>query len=125
MTDEIEQYLPPDVTEWEKPESETEALARWVEVFSDGHLAADVGMRFNCSEVNAIIELLRAAGVPEAAQSWRDGHAADDDCGDQHFTEVFCCSTCSKWRDTEERIVDNTDTGPGDYCTACASKPWS
>lgn len=123
MTDQIEEYLSPDVTEWDKPESETEALARWVEVFSDHHLAHDLGMRFGCGEVNAIIELLRSAGANEAAQAWLSGHAVHDDAGDRHFLETFPCSLCSKYRDTEERIV-GTDTGPGDYCTACQSKPW-
>ena len=58
------------------------ALAdRWY----DRHLSDDVGPKFTCGEIAPLIDLLRALGRDDVAESWIEGHgAADDDEYDDH-----------------------------------------
>ncbi|MWV51458.1 hypothetical protein GRS96_19500 (plasmid) [Rathayibacter sp. VKM Ac-2803] len=55
-------------------------------MFASWDLAGDVAARLNCSEVDALAGLLRAAGRGEAANLWIAEHATDDDEGDAYHT---------------------------------------
>lgn len=65
-----------------------EALAAFVEVFSDSQTSNDVATHLRCAEVDALAELLRAAGDPSSAIRWLMAHSRgdhqEDDC-DWHF----------------------------------------
>ncbi|GAB4584431.1 hypothetical protein [Nocardia sp. IFM 10818] len=61
-----------------------DAAKEFAEVFDNWEAAAHVGSSFQCSEVEALAELLRACGRDDAAESWIDWHAEDDECGDAH-----------------------------------------
>lgn len=61
------------------------AAATFAEVFGDGLLAFEVGPRMTCTEVEALAGMLRAVGADAAADTWIEGHAAEDEEGDAHF----------------------------------------
>jgi hypothetical protein len=73
------------------------AVENFVEVFSAGDLSSEIATALNCTEVEALAELLRAAGREYAADYWIEDHAVDDDCGDQHCR----CDEC-KTSDSNE-----------------------
>ncbi|KQQ18692.1 hypothetical protein ASF48_17375 [Rathayibacter sp. Leaf299] len=62
------------------------ALAEFASVFS-ADTAADLGVRLNCAEADAIAGLLRAFGRHETADLWIAEHATADDEGDAHHTQ--------------------------------------
>jgi hypothetical protein len=66
------------------------AFDNFASVFSDSDLADAAGTALTCTEVEALAELLRASGRGEAAEAWIEGHAVDDDCGDEHCV----CDEC-------------------------------
>ncbi|MEV1245111.1 hypothetical protein [Nonomuraea sp. NPDC049750] len=49
------------------------------------YTADDVGVRFSCTEIDALAELLIALGHADLADAWVDAHARDDDEGDAHY----------------------------------------
>ncbi|WP_425298241.1 DNA-directed RNA polymerase subunit alpha C-terminal domain-containing protein [Nocardia abscessus] len=61
-----------------------DAVANFVEAFSAGDVSCEIATSLNCTEVEALAGLLRAAGSGYAADYWIEDHAVDDDCGDQH-----------------------------------------
>lgn len=54
-------------------------------VFGDGYIASDVGHHFTCTEADTIARVLKLSGNVEAAETWLEGHAEGDDCGDDHW----------------------------------------
>lgn len=64
----------------------TAAALRVVDIFRDGALAYDIGPSLNCTESNALVDLLDSAGAHDAARHLRRGHAAGDEEGDEHHT---------------------------------------
>lgn len=69
------------------------AAIKDVEVFADGEIADSVGTALNCSEVETLADLFRAAGCEDAAKVWIDCHAEGDDCGDDHCRCKDCTAT--------------------------------
>jgi hypothetical protein len=61
------------------------ALSHFTAVWDDGALASDLGTQLTCTEVEALCALFEASGDQEAAQMWREAHAAGDDEGDDHY----------------------------------------
>ncbi|MFI5778684.1 hypothetical protein [Nocardia sp. NPDC051570] len=62
----------------------------FAEMFAKGDVSRAVATTLQCTEVEALAELLRAAGRSNAADYWIEDHALDDDCGDMHHT----CNDC-------------------------------
>lgn len=62
-----------------------QALARFVNVFADSHLAINLAERLSCTELEALADLLEATGKSEAAEIWRSEHAQTDESGDLHY----------------------------------------
>lgn len=62
------------------------ALDTFLEVFSAWTLG-DLGPHLTCTEADALANLLNAAGRPDLAEALSEGHAAEDDAGDAHYTE--------------------------------------
>ncbi|MGR7000815.1 hypothetical protein ACU686_26645 [Yinghuangia aomiensis] len=63
-----------------------DAFLDFIEVFSDSCLAADVGPRFTCTEIDALASAFDALGHPDIAARWIAGHADEDEEGDDHHT---------------------------------------
>ena len=63
---------------------DTEAAARFVDVFAAADVAGDVGPRMSCTEVDALAGMLRAVGANTAADTWVSAHAEQDQEGDSH-----------------------------------------
>ena len=63
---------------------DTEAAARFVDVFAAADFAGDVGPRMSCTEVDALAGMLRAVGADTAADTWVSAHAEEDQEGDSH-----------------------------------------
>lgn len=67
-----------------------EALDAMAEALGDGMTAMHVGPTMTCTEANAVADVLRASGHPEAAETWLDGHGeggerdGDIDAEDYH-----------------------------------------
>lgn len=64
-----------------------EALTNFLAIWSDGILLDNIGPHLNCTEAEALADLLRAYGENAAAESLLDGHCVSDDEGDapDHF----------------------------------------
>lgn len=59
-----------------------------ISVFQDtwtGQLAADLGDRLTCTEVDVLADLFTATGRPDLAAVWIDQHSYGDDEGDSHY----------------------------------------
>ncbi|MCS5498210.1 hypothetical protein NY547_13250 [Cnuibacter physcomitrellae] len=63
----------------------TRAFRRFVEVFAAEDTAADLASRLSCTEIDALVDLLAAAGAEDAAACWLDHHGPADDPGDEHY----------------------------------------
>ncbi|WP_104170570.1 hypothetical protein [Cryobacterium sp. M23] len=63
---------------------DTEAAARFVDVFAAADFAGDVGPRMSCTEVDALAGMLRTVGEDTAADTWIAEHTAEDQEGDSH-----------------------------------------
>ena len=61
-----------------------QALDTFVGVWSQG-LSADIAPALTCTEVDALADLLAAAGRSDAAEAWIDTHRASDEEGDRHY----------------------------------------
>ena len=61
-----------------------EAAQKFVEAWSDGHLAGDLATKLRCEEVEALAEMLTALGATTAAAEWIDLQAPGDECDDTH-----------------------------------------
>jgi hypothetical protein len=61
----------------------TTVLERFVAAFT-WDTAGDVAATLNCSEVDALADLLRAAGATDTAALWIERHAESDEEGDAH-----------------------------------------
>lgn len=61
----------------------TTVLDRFVAAFT-WDTAGDVAATLNCSEVDALADLLRAAGATDTAAVWIERHAEGDEEGDAH-----------------------------------------
>lgn len=46
---------------------------------------SDIGPHFTCSEVNALVNLLHALGLYDAAAMVLEGHAESDEDDDEHY----------------------------------------
>ncbi|MFI5778123.1 hypothetical protein [Nocardia sp. NPDC051570] len=62
----------------------------FAEMFAKGDVSRAVATTLQCTEVEALAALLRAAGRSHAADYWIEDHALEDDCGDMHHT----CNEC-------------------------------
>ena len=62
-----------------------QAAKAFAETFADIWLAENIAQRFTCDELEALCELLNAAGQNAAAERWREVHAEGDEPGDDHF----------------------------------------
>ncbi|WP_304455877.1 hypothetical protein [Nocardiopsis sp. YSL2] len=60
------------------------ALALFTTVWAAGDMADEIGPKLQCEEVKALAILLEAAGEADAARTWIDFHAVQDDEGDTH-----------------------------------------
>ncbi|AFV51210.1 hypothetical protein ST20ES_81 [Mycobacterium phage 20ES] len=61
------------------------ALHQFKEVWGDGYLIGDIGPNLTCMEMEALADMLQAAGVPaDRVEEMIDAHAEGDDCGDMH-----------------------------------------
>ncbi|TFD37028.1 hypothetical protein E3T37_12585 [Cryobacterium sp. TMT2-10] len=63
---------------------DTAAAARFVDVFAAADFAGDVGPRMSCTEVDALVGMLRALGADTAADTWVSAHAEEDQEEDSH-----------------------------------------
>ncbi|WP_440711648.1 hypothetical protein [Herbiconiux sp. YIM B11900] len=63
---------------------DTATLARFVDAFT-WDTAGDVAATLNCGEVDALADLLRAAGATDRATLWIERHAEGDEEGDAHY----------------------------------------
>jgi hypothetical protein len=63
----------------------TTVLERFVAAFA-WDTAGDVAATLNCGEVDALADLLRAAGAIDTAALWIERHAESDEEGDAHHT---------------------------------------
>lgn len=63
----------------------SEALTAFVDVWSASDTAHDVGGALQCSEADALADLMRAVGHSEAAEHWVNAHRAHDEPGDEHY----------------------------------------
>lgn len=52
---------------------------------NDSYTWYDVGGRFTCSEADELVDLLRTIGRDDLADSLAEGHADEDDEGDDHY----------------------------------------
>lgn len=59
-----------------------EVAKRFIETFVVSDYAPEVVFDFQCSEVDAMAEMLAALGATEAAERWRAEHL--DDCTEEH-----------------------------------------
>jgi len=64
---------------------QTTVATDFIAVFEEINFAQDVAPRMTCSEVNAVIGMLRAVGGDQAADAWHTAHAAADEAGDEHY----------------------------------------
>lgn len=64
--------------------SPTLAVQEFAEEFCDGDLSREIGPRLRCSEVNALTDVLGAAGDSRAITAWFDGHSKDCDAPERH-----------------------------------------
>jgi hypothetical protein len=62
-----------------------ETASNFLDVFAADDFANDVAPRMTCTEVEAVISMLRAVGGQDAAATWLDAHAAGDEEGDSHY----------------------------------------
>ncbi|NUR01322.1 MAG: hypothetical protein HOY79_33800 [Streptomyces sp.] len=91
----------------------TAAVARFVDTWKDVDLPHQVAPLLDCFEVNALADLLRAAGSPETAAAWERVHAeSDDECG-WHGTEHG---------DGDARPVDREEAMQR-ACEGCGAEP--
>lgn len=65
--------------------TDSNELTHFTAVFSKHDLAADLGPRLSCLEVEAFAGLLRALGEPATASTWIQEHATGDELGDAHY----------------------------------------
>ena len=63
----------------------TEAEAAFIEAFDSPELATEVATSLACSEVDALVGLLRQLDANTAADGWIAAHALGDDEGDTHY----------------------------------------
>ncbi len=61
-----------------------DAAERLADLFRSTDTAYEVGPTLQCTEADAIADLLRAAGHTNSADVWLHAHAATDDEGDEH-----------------------------------------
>ena len=65
----------------------TTVLERFLAAFT-WDTAGDVAATLNCGEVDALADLLRAAGATDTATLWIERHAESDEEGDAHHPET-------------------------------------
>lgn len=76
---------PPDPRPGSSSAAVTLAAEQLAERFSDDMLAAEIAGQLNCSEADAIVDLLTATGAARAANLWSAAHAAHDQEEDAHY----------------------------------------
>jgi len=62
--------------------SKWQAMRNFLEVWTDGQLAYDIGPRLNCTECDTLVALFRAYDCEETAKALLEGHAAEDEDDD-------------------------------------------
>lgn len=72
------------MTDWDKVEADrmaglSEAVDRMAETFARMHTADDVAIRFACSEIETLVDVLHAAGHDAEADAWLNAHLRDDE----------------------------------------------
>ncbi len=60
------------------PAGDVDPLTRWAEIFGDPDLADEIAVALNCTEADATVAALRAAGNPHAASTFLAAHTARD-----------------------------------------------
>lgn len=69
--------------------NDTEAIARFTNVFSYRDSADDLGPRLSCIEADALAGMLRALGESATADMWIKAHAeGDEECDDHYHSPV-------------------------------------
>lgn len=58
------------------------AMRNFLDIWTDGQLAHDIGPRLNCAECNALVELFKANECFDTAMMLLESHAAEDEEGD-------------------------------------------
>lgn len=76
------------------PQDLLRTATRIAEVFGSQELGSDVGTHMNCVEAEALADVMRAAGQPQAAAAFLLGHGEDDDEGDDHYAPDGRCPVC-------------------------------
>lgn len=66
------------------PDTAADALSEFHDVWSR-QLAADVGGRLTCKEVDVLADLFTATGRADLAAVWIEHHGYSDDEGDSHY----------------------------------------
>ena len=62
-----------------------DAVTAFVAAFADLNLADDLAARLTCAELNALVNLIDAAGDNATATAWLEAHSLGDEEGDEHW----------------------------------------
>lgn len=95
------------------------ALADFLDTF-DGHTLSDLGPHMTCTETNVLAELLRAHGADDTAAALLEGHASEDEEGDDHYQDDRDPAKCAHVFRGSSIQCASTPAADNRYCSTHA-----
>ncbi|MGB4779637.1 hypothetical protein [Microbacterium sp.] len=76
--------MPADVVSGPDEPRVVNSIQRFIDIWRDPALAAEVARQLTCDEVDALVALFSVVGRADLADTWIEAHSPGDDDGDAH-----------------------------------------